>query len=228
MAGRMVEFPSNGTTASGYLSVAESGAGPGLVVIQEWWGLNDQIKRTADRFAGEGFTALVPDLYHGRVIGFHEPDEAGKALMALDEARAAKELRGAVDYLLSSGEATGDFVGAVGYCMGGGLAITLGATHDKVKAVVSFYGAPGPETDLTRIPGSVLGHFGDHDDFASPEAVGQLDQALEVAQVPHIFYTYAGGHHAFANEDRPEVYNAEAATLSWQRSLDFLRKNLTG
>jgi carboxymethylenebutenolidase len=227
MAGRMVEFPSNGSTAGGYLTTAESGAGPGLVVIQEWWGLNDQIKRTADRFAGEGFTALVPDLYHGRVIGFHEPDEAGKAMMALDEARAAQELRGAVDYLLSSGEATGDFVGAVGYCMGGALAVTLAATHNKVKAAVTFYGVPGPETDLTRIAGSVLGHFGDHDDFASPEAVGKLDQALEAAQVPHIFYTYPGGHHAFANEDRPEVYHAEAASLSWQRSLDFLRKNLT-
>jgi len=227
MAGRMVEFPSNGTSATGYLSAAESGAGPGVVVIQEWWGLNDQIKRTADRLAGEGFTALVPDLYHGRVIGFHEPDEAGKALMALDEGRAAKELRGAVDYLLSSGEAKGDFVGAVGYCMGGGLAVTLAANHDKVKAAVTFYGAPGPETDLTRIAGSVLGHFGDHDDFASPQAVGKLDQALEAAQVPHIFYTYAGCHHAFANEDRPEVYNAEAATLAWQRTLDFLRKNLT-
>jgi len=223
----MVEFPSNGTSATGYLSAAESGAGPGVVVIQEWWGLNDQIKRTADRLAGEGFTALVPDLYHGRVIGFHEPDEAGKALMALDEGRAAKELRGAVDYLLSSGEAKGDFVGAVGYCMGGGLAVTLAANHDKVKAAVTFYGAPGPETDLTRIAGSVLGHFGDHDDFASPQAVGKLDQALEAAQVPHIFYTYAGCHHAFANEDRPEVYNAEAATLAWQRTLDFLRKNLT-
>jgi carboxymethylenebutenolidase len=227
MAGRMVEFPSNGTTASGYLSSAKSGAGPGLVVIQEWWGLNDQIKRTADRLANEGFTALVPDLYHGRVIGFHEPDEAGKAMMALDEARAAKELSGAVDYLLSSGEATGEFVGAMGYCMGGALAVTLAATHDRVKATVTFYGVPGPETDLTRIAGSVLGHFGDHDDFASPEAVAKLDEALRAAQVPHSFHTYPGGH-AFANEDRPEVYNPEAATLSWQRSLDFLRQNLTG
>lgn len=228
MTGRMVEFPSNGTTASGYLSPAKSGAGPGLVVIQEWWGLNDQIKRTADRFAAEGFTTLVPDLYHGRVIGFHEPDEAGKAMMALDEARAAKELRGAVDYLLSSGEATGEFVGTVGYCMGGALAVTLAATHDRVKAAVTFYGVPGPETDLTRIAGSVLGHFGDHDDFASPEAVGKLDEALQAAQVPHSFYTYAGGHHAFANEDRPEVYHPEADALSWQRTLEFLRQNLTG
>ena len=225
MAGRMVEFPSNGSTASGYLAVPPSGPAPGIVVIQEWWGLSDQIKRTADRFAEAGFAALVPDLYHGRVIGFHEPDEAQKAMMAMDEARAAKELRGSVDYLLSSGEARGEYVSAVGYCMGGGLAITLAANHDKVRAVVCFYGIPGEETVLAKIPGSVLGHFGDHDDFASPEAVHNLEQGLQAAGVPHTFYTYPGGH-AFTNEDRPEVYNADADELSWQRSLEFLNQQL--
>ncbi len=226
MAGRMVEFPSNGNMATGYLSVPPGGPGPGLVVIQEWWGLNDQIKRTADRFAEAGYTALVPDLYHGRVVGFHEPDEAGKAMMALDEARAAKELRGAVDYLLSSGEARGEYVGTVGYCMGGGLAITLAASHDKVGAVIDFYGVPSPETDLSKIEGSVLGHFGDHDDFASPEAAHKLDEALTAAQVSHSFHSYPGGQHAFTNEDRPEVYHQEADQLSWQRSLEFLGQKL--
>jgi carboxymethylenebutenolidase len=226
MAGRMVEFPSNGSTANGYLTGPVSGPGPGLVVIQEWWGLNDQIKRTADRLAQAGFVALVPDLYHGRVIGFHEPDEAGKSAMALDEARAAQELRGAVDYLLSSGEARGDYVGTVGYCMGGGLAITLAASHDKVRAVVCFYGIPGEETDLGKIAGSVLGHFGDHDDFASPEAVRGLADGLQAADVAHTFYTYPDGQHAFTNEDRPEVYDAEADKLSWQRTLDFLTQQL--
>ena len=226
MAGRMVEFPSNGSTATGYLSVPAGGPGPGLVVIQEWWGLNDQIKRTADRFAEAGFAALVPDLYHGRVVGFQEPDEAGKVMMALDSGRAAKELRGAVDYLLSSGDAQGEYVGALGYCMGGALAITLAASHDKVRAVVSFYGVPGAETDLGKIAGSVLGHFGDHDELASPEAVQKLNDDLDRAQVAHVFHTYPGGQHAFANEDRPEVYLAEADKLSWQRTLEFLRQNL--
>ncbi|HEY6538278.1 MAG TPA: dienelactone hydrolase family protein [Candidatus Dormibacteraeota bacterium] len=226
MTGRMVEFPSNGSKATGYLATSETGSGPGLVVIQEWWGLNDQIKRTADRFAEAGFVALVPDLYHGRVIGFHEPDDAGKALMALDEARAAKELRGAVDYLLSSGEAVGEAVATIGYCMGGGLAIGLATSHDKVRAVVSFYGVPGPDTDLSQIAGAVLGHFGDHDDYASPEAVRKLDQGLESAGVRHTFHTYPGGEHAFANEDRPEVYNEEAAQLAWDRTIDFLQEQL--
>ncbi len=226
MAGRMVEFPSNGSAANGYLSVPAAGPGPGLVVIQEWWGLNDQIKRTADRLAEAGFTSLVPDLYHGRVVGFHEPDEAGKAMMALDEARAAKELRGAVDYLLSSGEAKGEYVGTLGYCMGGGLAVTLAATHDKVRATVTFYGTPGPDTDLNRIEGSVLGHFGDHDDYATPEAIRTLSEGLDAAQIAHNFHVYPGAGHAFANEDRPEVYDKEADQLSWQRTLEFLRKNL--
>ncbi|MGH7643346.1 MAG: dienelactone hydrolase family protein [Candidatus Dormibacteria bacterium] len=226
MAGRMVEFPSNGSPSTGYLSVPSSGPGSGLVVVQEWWGLTDQIKRTADRFAEAGFAALVPDLYHGRVIGLHEPDEAGKALMELDQARAAQELRGAVDYLLSSGEATGDYVGTVGYCMGGGLAITLAASHDKVGAVVAFYGIPSPETDLSKIAGAVIGHFGDHDDFASPEAARKLSEGLQAAQVAHTFYTYPGGQHAFTNDDRPEVYDSDADQLSWQRSIEFLRQNL--
>ncbi|HVB53062.1 MAG TPA: dienelactone hydrolase family protein [Candidatus Acidoferrales bacterium] len=226
MAGRMVEFPSNGSMATGYLSVPAAVPGPGLVVIQEWWGLNDQIKGTADRLAEAGFAALVPDLYHGRVVGFHEPDEAGKAMMALDEGRAAQELRGAVDYLLSSGEAEGDYVGTVGYCMGGALAITLAASHDKVRAVVCFYGVPSPKTDLSKIAGAVLGHFGDHDEYASEEAVRKLSDGLEAAQVTHTFHTYPGGHHAFANENRPEVYNPEADQLSWRRTLEFLRQNL--
>ncbi len=228
MAGRMVEFPSNGDTASGYLSTPGAGPGPGLVVIQEWWGLIDQIKRTADRFAAEGFSALVPDLYHGRVIGLHEPDEAGKALMALDQERATKELRGAVDYLLSSGAARGEHVGVVGFCMGGGLAIALGAAHDRVSAVVSYYGVGMPETDLSRITGKLLGHYGEHDDMATPEAVRALDEQLEAASVPHTFHTYPGATHAFANEDRPEVYDEVAERLAWARTLEFLRANLSG
>ncbi|MGH7692235.1 MAG: dienelactone hydrolase family protein [Candidatus Dormibacteria bacterium] len=226
MAGRTVEFPSNGSTATGYLATPPSGPGPGLVVIQEWWGLNDQIKRTADRLAEAGFSTLVPDLYHGRVVGFHEPNEAQKQMMALDESRATQELRGAVDYLLSSGEASGDSVGTVGYCMGGSLAISLAASHDKVRAVISYYGVPGDDTDLSKIAGTVLGHFGEEDDFASPEAVRRLDEDLGAAQVSHTFHSYRGGHHAFANEDRADVYHPEAAQLSWQRSLEFLRQHL--
>jgi carboxymethylenebutenolidase len=110
--------------------------------------------------------------------------------------------------------------------MGGGLAITLAATHDKVRAVVCFYGIPSAETDLSKIAGSVLGHFGGHDDYASPEAARGLAEGLQAAGVPHTFHTYPGGQHAFTNEDRPEVYDAEADKVSWQRSLEFLNQLL--
>jgi carboxymethylenebutenolidase len=226
MAGRMVEFPSNGDGASGYLSTPAAGPGPGLVVIQEWWGLIPQIRRTADRFADAGFSALATDLYHGRAIGLQEPDEAAKALMALDMQRAARELSGSVDYLLSSGVARGGAVGCVGYCMGGGLAVALAASHSKVAACVDYYGAPTEDTDLSRVGAQVQGHFGTLDHFTPPEAVEQLAARLSAAGIGHTFYSYEGCDHAFANEDRPEVHQAAAAELTWQRTLDFLREAL--
>src|SRR3712207_1304759 len=125
MPGRMVEFKANGGTAEGYLATPEGGSGPGVIVVQEWWGLVPHIKDIADRFAGEGFVALAPDLYHGESA--QEPDDAGKLMMAMDAERAAKDLRGAADYLLNEGGASGSKVGVVGFCMGGQLAL-YGAT----------------------------------------------------------------------------------------------------
>src|ERR1700755_3430038 len=119
MAGRMIEFESDGGAASGYLSIPESGAGPGVVVIQEWWGPLPQIKDVPDRFAAEGFVALAPDLYHGDVA--RSPDEAGKMMMALNISQTEKDLRGAVQYLLDNDATTGETVGTVGFCMGGAL-----------------------------------------------------------------------------------------------------------
>src|SRR5689334_9458703 len=139
MAGRNVEFASNGGRASGYLSLPTGGAGPGVLVIQEWWGLNSHIRSLADRFAGEGYVALAPDLFHGRQT--REPDEAGKLLMALDVDRAARDLRGAASYLLAEGGASGSRLGAVGFCMGGQLALYAGTVApDQIGAVVDFYG----------------------------------------------------------------------------------------
>src|SRR5580704_10513960 len=135
--GEIVEFASNGSTAQGYLAVPDSGSGPGVVVIQEWWGLVEHIKTVADRMAAEGFVALVPDLYHGQTT--KEPDEAGKLLMTLNIERAGRDMSGAVDYLVS--RSTGDGVGVMGFCMGGALALLLGTLRpDAVKAVVPFYG----------------------------------------------------------------------------------------
>ncbi len=145
--GEIIEFPINGTNGSGYLAEPAGGAtsGAGVIVLQEWWGLVPQIKRTCDRFAAAGFTALAPDLYHGTTVPLTEPDDAGKEMMALKMDTTAKELSGAVDELLVR---TGrPKVGVVGFCMGGGLALVLGTQRpDAVAAVVPAYGLiPWPD-----------------------------------------------------------------------------------
>ena len=154
--GEMIEFPSNGTTGQGYLATPEVGAGPALVVIQEWWGLVDHIKDVCDRFAAEGFTALAPDLYRGESTT--EPDEAGKLMMALNLERAAKDMSGAIDWLTSSDKVRGDGVGVVGYCMGGGLALVVGCQRpDQVKAVAPYYGVipwESAQPDYSKLAGT--------------------------------------------------------------------------
>ncbi|MGH2688557.1 MAG: dienelactone hydrolase family protein, partial [Actinomycetota bacterium] len=165
-------FPGNGRTGSGYLATPEGGSGPGVVVIQEWWGLAPHIRDVAERFAAEGFVALAPDLYDGRVIGLEEPDEAGKAMMELDMDRATREMAGAFDFLL--GRARPARVGAVGFCMGGTLALTL-ATVRPVAAVVDYYGGPlKGQVQVEKIRGGVLGHFAAHDDWANPVRAREL------------------------------------------------------
>jgi len=140
--GKMVQFPSNGDNTSGYLATPSSGKGPGVLVIQEWWGLVDHIKRVCDRFAAEGFTALAPDLYQGKSTG--EPDEAGKLMMTLNLDRASKDMGGAVDYLKSSDAVRGRGVGVVGFCMGGGLALKLAVQSrpEPWRYVLGFEGPP--------------------------------------------------------------------------------------
>jgi carboxymethylenebutenolidase len=225
--GEIIEYASNGSHAQGYVASSDQG-GPGVIVIQEYWGLVDQIKRTCDRFAAEGFTALAPDLYHGTKVPLTEPDEAAKEMMALSMDVTAKELNGAVDELVRR---TGrDRVGVIGFCMGGGLALVLATQRpDAVAAVVSAYGLiPWPDAtpDYSNLTARVLGHFGENDDFFTPDAARQLESQLTQLGKDATFYTYEGVSHAFFNEDRPEVYNAEAAALLWDRSVAFFRETL--
>src|SRR5579884_2596163 len=133
MAGRMVEFPSNGGTTPGYLASPPAGRGPGVIVIQEWWGLVDHIKDVAERFAREGFVALAPDLYHGEKT--KEPDEAGKLMMALNIDQAAKDMRGAAAYLKGLPQVTSQQVGIVGFCMGGALALYAASVSPDIGPV---------------------------------------------------------------------------------------------
>jgi carboxymethylenebutenolidase len=227
--GQMVDFPSNGSTGGGYLAPAHEGAGLGVVVVQEWWGLVDHIVDVCDRFAAEGFTALAPDLYHGKTVPNKEPDEAAKALMALDLERAARDLSGAVDYLQAHDAVRGHGVAIVGFCMGGGLALWLATLRpDAVRAAVPFYGiAPkGAEPDWSAMTAAVEGHYAEHDDMASPDAVAAFEARLTDLGKEVRIFTYPNTGHAFFNDTRPEVYEEDAARQAWVRTLEFLRAKL--
>ncbi len=220
--GDMVEFASNGSTAPGYLARPASGSGPGLVVIQEWWGLNDHIKDVTDRFAAAGFVALAPDLYHGKVVD--EPDEAGKEMMALDLGQAAKDLSGAVDLLRT--ESGHDKIGVTGFCMGGGLTLTLACQRpDAVAVAVAWYGVipwENAQPDWSAVEGTIVAHIAEKDGFFGPEAAGQLASTLDGLGKNATFHIYEDGEHAFFNDTRPEVYSAEHSALAWERTIEAL------
>jgi len=226
MAGSMTEIPVNGDAVPAYISLPPAGTGPGVVVIQEWWGLVPHIRNVADRLAAQGFVALAPDLYRGKETT--EPDEAGKLVMEMQLAQAAKDMGAAVDALLAMPETTGEGVAVIGFCVGGGLALYLATLKPEVAAVVCYYGFPreGLDWDLSAVKGAVLGHFAEHDDFAPPELVGRMERELRDAGVDVTFHHYPGTTHAFFNDDRPEVHHPEAAQTSWQRTLEFLRGRL--
>jgi len=225
MAGQMVEFQSNGGTAQGYLSMPDSGKGPGVVVIQEWWGLVPHIKDVADRFAREGFVALAPDLYHGEVA--RSPDEAGKLMMALNIAQVEKDLRGAVEYLLSNDATVGESVGTVGFCMGGVLSLYAASKNAQVGACVVFYGIhPKVEPDFDNLRAPVLGLYAERDRSVPPQAVRALEERLREHGKQVETHIYPGTDHAFFNDTRPEVYDADAAADAWRRTVEFFREHL--
>jgi carboxymethylenebutenolidase len=221
----MVEFPSNGTNGQGYLALPPSGSGPGVIVLQEWWGINDQIKEVCDRFASEGFVALAPDIYRGVVT--REPDEAGKLMMQLNIEQAAKDMSGAVVYLAGHDAVTSKGVGVVGYCMGGALALWLATLQPElVDAVAPYYGVAGwpSPPDFSRLQAPIQGHYAENDDFAGPEAVAALEEELTELGKQHEFFLYPGTEHAFTNHHRPEVHDAEATEAACARTLAFFRE----
>jgi carboxymethylenebutenolidase len=227
--GELVDFPSNGTTGIGYLAVPASGAGPGLVVIQEWWGLVDHIKDVCDRFADEGFVALAPDLYRGETTT--EPDEAGKLMMALNLDRAVKDMDGAVEYLIGSEAVTSQQLGVTGYCMGGGLALALACQRpDAISACAPFYGIipwPDLQPDYDRLEAAVQGHFAENDGFFNPEMVKNLEAELEAKGKEVELFIHPGVDHAFFNDTRDEVYHEATAAKAWGSTVDFLRANVS-
>ena len=186
--GERVSFKANGRTATGYLA-RPKGNGPGVIVIQEWWGLVPHIENVADRFAAEGFFALAPDLYHGEKTT--SPDQAGKLMMSLRIDEAAKDLAGAIDHLLQQPGVTGSKVGTVGFCMGGALSLFAASQNPEVGACVVFYGGhPNVKPDLSKLQAPVLGIWAGKDGFVTPEVVERARQAAhgcrQAPRVPHL------------------------------------------
>jgi carboxymethylenebutenolidase len=221
--GQMIEFTSNGGTAEGYLS---GDGGPGVLVIQEWWGLVDHIKDVVDRFAAEGFVALAPDLYHGESTT--EPDGAGKLMMSMNIDQAAKDMSGAIDTLL---EVTGrDTIGVVGFCMGGGLALYVATKRpDAIAACAPFYGLipwPDAQPDWSQLAAKVEGHYAEQDGYFSPDKAQAFEEQLGDLGKDATLHVYAATDHAFFNDTRPDVYNAEASALAWERTLHLFHSTL--
>ncbi|MGH9943906.1 MAG: dienelactone hydrolase family protein [Pyrinomonadaceae bacterium] len=224
----MVEFQSNGGQARGYLSLPDVGRGPGVVVLQEWWGLNQQIKGVADRFAAEGFVALAPDLYHGESAS--SPDQAGKLMFELNIAETEKDLRGAIGFLLDHESVAGEAaVGTVGFCMGGMLSLYAATQNRQVGACVVFYGIhPKFNPELEKLQAPVLGLYAEKDASVPPAAARELEAKLKELGKQAEFHIYEGTDHAFFNEDRPEVYDPRAAADAWRRTVEFFHRNLSG
>jgi len=228
--GETVEFASNGATAGGYLSRPPGGSGPGVIVVQEWWGLDWGLKEMADRLATGGFVALAPDLYHVELAAHTEMDKAGQLMQSLPPDRAARDMSGAVDYLAAHDAVTGDGLGVVGFCMGGMLALILAANRpDRIKAVVPFYGFPqgDAEPDWSRLAAKVRGHMAEHDDFFSPAAAGALEQKLQALGKDVTFTVHPGSGHAFmAPHNALGTLDEDLARQIWPGVLAFLHETL--
>jgi carboxymethylenebutenolidase len=221
--GEMIRFARpDGQECPAYLATPKQGdAAPAVVVIQEWWGLNAQIKNTGDRLAAEGFRALVPDLFRGKLAA--DASEASHMMSSLNFGDAAgQDVRGAMQHL----KRTSAKVAAMGFCMGGALTIIAAANIPESNAGVCFYGMPpAGVADPGKIGVPMIYHFANDDDWCTPARVNELEAAAKLSKAPHSLYRYQAAH-AFMNEARPEVYDDANAKLAWQRSMDFLRQHL--
>jgi carboxymethylenebutenolidase len=221
-----VTFASNGDEAYGYLALPASGSGRGVIVIQEWWGLTTHVAHMADRLAGEGYVALAPDLYGGATT--HDEGEALQMLLELPVDRAAQDLRGAVDYLLSRDEVVGETVGVVGFCMGGSFALQLAVQEGgRVTAAVAFYPVGYMPDDYAGLQATVLIHIADGDEINPPTLAEELNKKISAGtgRKPEIDHYPAG--HAFLNEeDLLGTFDAEQAGIAWDRTVAFLGAHL--
>lgn len=226
-----VEFASNGNTAAGYLVRPESGSGPGVIVVQEWWGLDSGIKTMADRLGEAGFVALAPDLYHGELAAHDEMDKAGELMQNLPIDRAGRDMSGAADYLAGHEATTGEGIGVMGFCMGGMLTWVLAAQRpDRIKAGVAFYGFPDVEdgpVDLAKIEAVMRGHMAENDDFFPPEKARAFEAALKDMGKDVEITVHEGTGHAFmAPHNALGTTDADLAAELWPNVTAFLHAEL--
>lgn len=227
--GEMVSFASNGGSAQGYLGVPDSGSGPGVIVIQEWWGLVGHVTSIVERFAAAGFVALAPDLYHGVVTA--EPDEAQKLMMGMAMDEAGRDIAGAASHLAGRAETTGRGIGCVGFCMGGSLALWSGTLTTDIVATAGFYPAVPWEAmspTWSAYDGKqAMLHTSEAEGGCAAEGIQTAIRAIEQAGGKVTCFDYAGTGHAFFNDDRPESYHAVAADEAWSRTLNLFRAALS-
>jgi carboxymethylenebutenolidase len=225
-----VSFKSNGSTASGYLVKPASGSGPGLLVIQEWWGLDPGIKEMTERLGKAGFVALAPDLYHGQLAGHDEMDKAAHLMQSMPADRAARDMSGAIDFLANHPSVTSKSIGVVGFCMGGLLSFIIAAHRpDKVKAVVPFYGYPqGPsEPDWSKLSATISGHMAENDSHFSPEGAHALETKLRGMGKNVTLKVHPGTGHAFMGPHNAlGTLNEKLAAQIWPEVVSFLKDNV--
>lgn len=222
-----VQFPAGTAQAAGFLAhPAGGGPFPGLLVIQEFWGLNDHIKDVTARFAAENFAALAPDMYDGKVT--QDPAEARQWLRAMNQASALAKLAGAVETLKRNPLVAADRIGVIGFCMGGFLALNLACNHSGIRAAAAFYGRIPPDSALERLTAPVLYVIGEQDHHLPAEDVARLEEFLSTSGKRGSVVRYPEADHAFFNDTRKEVYRAEDARDAWGKALEFLKKELNG
>lgn len=203
-----------------------TGKAPAIVLVQEYWGINDHVKSLVDRLAKEGFLVAAPDLYHGAIA--KDAAEAGKLMTALDTLQAVQEIAATAQYLRAHARGNGK-VGVVGFCLGGALTFAAACHVEGLGAVVPFYGVPPAEkVDYAKVTAPVLAHFAKNDDWASAEKAEAIKKQIEAAGKTTMQLEVYDAGHAFVNDSRPDAYDEKSAKLAWQRTVDFLKKHLAG
>ncbi len=220
----MSQFPNTHAQPQGFLAVPPTGKGPGVLVLHAWWGLNDTIKAFCTRLAETGFVAFAPDLYHGKVADTIAGAEIlGKALDA-DYLQAKAEVEHATFFLSERVGQTGHGLAVIGFSLGAYYALDLSTSApEHIRSVVLFYGTG--DGDYSHSNAAYLGHFAENDPFEAQSAVDDLEESLKRAGRPVTFYRYEGTGHWFFEPDRMQAYNQGAASLAWDRTLDFLKRS---